>query len=343
MSPSSVAAGAIRVPRVTYVSWAPHCSRSDHTARELGGTSHMVYWEWLGSHPATVWLKYLGQTLSTWRLLWRERPDAVFVMSPPPTAIPSVYVYCRLRRIPFVVDAHSGVFLTDRWRHFQGFQFWFLRRAATTIVTNEYLAERVRSHGGHATVAADVPVAFGAAGDGAPAVPFTAVFVTSFDRDEPIAEMVRAAALAPDVPFLMTGDSPRAAQLLPAALPPNLTRTGFVDTSTYGTILRQAGVVIALTSDAHTTQRGAFEAIYQGTPVIVSDTALLREEFDSGAVHVANQAAAIAGAVRAVRQDLAGFRIGAERLRARKTARWGETRTALLAAIGGAARPEVRA
>src|SRR5262245_29371383 len=29
-------------PRITYISWAPHCSRSDHTARELGGTSHMV-------------------------------------------------------------------------------------------------------------------------------------------------------------------------------------------------------------------------------------------------------------------------------------------------------------
>ena len=35
---------------ITYISWAANCSRSDHTARELGGVSHMVYLGWLGSH-----------------------------------------------------------------------------------------------------------------------------------------------------------------------------------------------------------------------------------------------------------------------------------------------------
>ena len=94
---------------ISYISWAPHCSRSDQTARELGGTSHMVYWEWLGSRLSTVWLKYIGQTIDTWRLLAREPCDAVFVMSPPPIAVIAVYVACLVKRIPFVVDAPAGL------------------------------------------------------------------------------------------------------------------------------------------------------------------------------------------------------------------------------------------
>ena len=62
---------------VTYISWAPHCSRSDYTARELGGESHMVYAGWLGSNPLTVVLKYIVQTYQTWRILLRGGHDAV--------------------------------------------------------------------------------------------------------------------------------------------------------------------------------------------------------------------------------------------------------------------------
>lgn len=318
--------------RVTYISWAPHCSRSDCTARELGGTSHMIYWGWLGSHPATVWLKYLGQTVSTWNVLFRERPDIVFVMSPPPIAIFAVYVYCAVRRVRFVVDAHSGVFLTKRWRAFQRMQFWVCRRATTTIVTNAHLAELVRSHGCRATVVPDVPITF----DGTASYPtetngFCVAYVTSFDRDEPIAAMVEAARRLPQIRFYMTGDA--APGRLPERLPANLTVTGFLETSSYGALLRQAGVVVALTTDDHTMQRAAYESVYQGTPVIVSDTELLRHAFDEGAVHVDNSPDAIVKAVMRVRDDARGYKEAASRLGARKSAEWLHTKSALLAAL----------
>lgn len=336
--PVSVLEGAPRPAskalRLTYISWVPHCSRSDCTARELGGTSHMVYWGWLGSHPATVALKYLGQSVSTWRVLFRERPDVVFVMSPPPAAIVPVYVYCALRRRRFVVDAHSGVFLTRRWRLFQGIHFWLCRRAATTIVTNEYIAALVRSRGGHATVVADVPIEFGESGI-APAglESFTVVFVTSFDRDEPIAVMVEAARRLPAVRFVMTGDPGPAARLLLAALPANLTLTGFLDAAVFGALIRNAGVVVALTTDDHTMQRAAYEAIYQGTPVIVSDTEVLRRAFDEGALHVDNSAAAIVNAVVKLRDNAPQFKEGALKLRSRKREQWLRAKAELWAAL----------
>jgi glycosyltransferase involved in cell wall biosynthesis len=317
--------------RVSYISWAPHCSRSDFTARELGGTSHMVYCGWLGSHPATILPKYAAQSVSTWRVLNRERPDVVFVMSPPPIAILAVYIYCLVRGGRFVVDAHSGVFLTKRWRWFQRMQFWLCRRAATTIVTNDVLAALVNARGGRTTVVPDVPIVF----EGGPDDPsgfeeFTVVCVTSFDRDEPIAAMVGAAVRLPGVKFLMTGDVEGKRQLLPSPLPANLQLTGFLDPAEYGRLLRRASVVIALTTDEHTMQRGAYEAIYQGTPVIVSDTPLLRAAFDEGALHVRNTPDEIARAVLDVRSNRIPFKQGAGRLQLRKRARWLETRAALL-------------
>ena len=324
--------------RVTYISWAPHCSRSDHTARELGGTSHMVYWGWLGSRPATVLLKYLGQTLSTWRVLMREQPDAVFVMSPPPVAIVAVYPYCVLRRIPFVIDAHTGAFL-KRWQLFQRAQFWLARRAAATIVTNEHLRNLVIENGGRAVVLPDVPVEFTPTDSGLiEAGRFTVVCVTSFDRDEPIASMLEAARRLPEVRFFMTGNPTKAAALLPAPLPANLTLTGFLDTPVYGRLLRDAGVVMALTIEQHTMQRGAYEAIYQGTPVIVSDNPLLREAFDEGAVYVDNSPAAIVSAVQVIQTRSAEYRVAASRLRSRKLERWRQKKAELTQLVNGGPR-----
>ena len=71
--------------KITFISWAPYCSRSDHIARELGGSSHMVYLSRFGSHPATVAFKYAGQLLRTLEILRAERPEAVFVMGWEPT------------------------------------------------------------------------------------------------------------------------------------------------------------------------------------------------------------------------------------------------------------------
>jgi hypothetical protein len=80
--------------------------------------------------------------------------------------------------------------------------------------------------------------------------------------------------------------------------------------------------------------RGAWEAIYQGTPVIVSDWPLLRDAFDEGAVHADNTASGIAAAVARARDQYGELSEGARRLRSRKEQRWTITRSALLDRLG---------
>ncbi len=321
------------LPRVTYISWAESCSRSDHTARELGGQSHMVYLPQFGSRASTILLKYLGQWRETARILRDERPDVVFVMTPPLFASFPAFLHAWRYGGRVVLDAHSAAFLHPRWRHLLWLQRWLCRRAATTLVHNPHLAEKVRAAGAVPTLVPDVPVVYGRIEPFPRPQGFTVAVVCSFNYDEPVAAILDAARLVPDVRFFMTGNPKHLSAELASRVPPNVTLTGFLSTEAYGGLLTTADAVMTLTTRDHTMLRGAYEAIYQGTPVIVSDWPILRDFFDEGALHVGETAEAIAAAVRAMQASPEHFRSGAARLRDRKLAAWRETRQAILARI----------
>jgi glycosyltransferase involved in cell wall biosynthesis len=322
-------------PRVTYISWAESCSRSDHTARELGGTSHMIYLPRFGSRASTVAFKYFGQWVRTARVLRQDRPDAVFVMTPPVFAALPAFWYAWLHGKQVVLDAHTAAFLHPRWRRFQWLQRALCRRARTTLVHNEHLADAVRAMGGQPTLVPDVPVVYDKVEPFDRQGRFTVAVVCSFNYDEPIAAILDAARQVPDVRVLMTGNPRHLAPALASNLPPNVTLTGFLSVAAYGGLVSGADVVMSLTTRDHTMLRGAYEAVYQGTPVIVSDWQLLRDAFDDGAVHVDNSSGQIVAAIRRIQADPDRFKAGARRLREKKLSRWSATRDAISALIGG--------
>jgi glycosyltransferase involved in cell wall biosynthesis len=297
----------------------------------------MVYWRRLGSRPATVWLKYLGQAFSTWKILLRDRPDAVFVMSPPVVAGLVVWPYCALRQIPFVVDAHTGAFVDRRWRHFQGLQHWLCRRAATTIITNTHLQELLASHGADSTILPDVPVRYPEDQRPFEKTGFTVAVICSFDYDEPVEIIWQAAAAMPEVRFLVTGD-PGRVEVRGLTAPDNLVLTGFLDNAAYGSLIRNADLVMALTTGQHKMLRAAYEAIYQGTPIIISDSPMLRAEFGQGATLIQNTVESVMDAVRKMREDLPRYRTEAAALRERKEQRWEGNRRQLIEKISAGRR-----
>lgn len=129
---------------------------------------------------------------------------------------------------------------------------------------------------------------------------FTVAVICSFDYDEPVELILETARGLPDVQFKVTGD-PRKVARLRLELPSNLRLTGFLDNAAYGQLLRDSDVVMALTIGKHKMLRAAYEAIYQGTPIIISDSPMLREEFDKGAIVVENSPQLLAAAVRRCR------------------------------------------
>ena len=109
--------------------------------------------------------------------------------------------------------------------------------------------------------------------------------------------------------------------------------TGFLSNGAYASLISQADAVMTLTTRDHTMLRGAWEAVYQGTPVIISNWGVLREAFDAGAIHVDNTPEDIVRAVERLRRDYGQFRQGAQALRLRKEQRWVRVRAELQALI----------
>src|SRR5262249_46472246 len=141
-------------------------------------------------------------------------------------------------------------------------------------------------------------------------------------RDEPIEVFLAAAARVPDIQFFVTGRFEDADPKLLRTKPANVTFTGFLLDAQYVGLLMVSDAVICLTTADHTMQRGAYEAIYLGKPVITSNFEILRQAFDKGTVHVGNTADDIVAGITQMRTELSRYQTEAERLKAEKLDRW---------------------
>lgn len=266
------------------LAWARAQGRTSGLAEALQLEAHFVAdrIEAPGSAP----LRWALSAWRTWRLLRARRPSAVLLTLPPYPAVLVCLLFRRLHRTRLVLDLHSGVFQEPRWR-------WALRptlaaaRAADgCLVTNDELAEELRRAGvGHVLVVDDPPLPPAAdlpRGGGGVVVP------SGGSTDEPLEEVARAAALL-DVPVTLTGSG---------APLPGVRRTGWLDDEAYLRAVAGADVVMCLTTREQTMQRGGYEALALGRPLVTSDTRVLREWFEGAAVHVAPRADAIAAGVR---------------------------------------------
>ena len=324
-----------------FISWAPYCSRSDAIARRLDGESHMVYAPQWGSRRSTILFKYLSQTLQTLWLLVRRRPSVVFVMAPPVVACAPVWLYCLCTGASFVIDAHTGAFLHRRWLKLQWLQRFFSRRALATVITNRHLQEMVEAWGARATIVSDVPVYFSRPVPMKLGGTCNMVLVSSFDRDEATDEFLEAAAAVPEVQFHVTGDHSTLPQKVLASTPVNVRFTGFLSDEEFVGLLTACDAVIALTTDDHTMQRAAYEAIYLGKPVVTSDFGILRESFPEGAIHVKPTASAIADGIRQMAHQRERLRQEALQLREAKLRRWDCVAAELRKLIGMHVEPSI--
>ncbi|MBI4787777.1 MAG: glycosyltransferase [Chloroflexi bacterium] len=327
--------------RTSFIVWGPpsHGPRSQVLARELGIESlHFVQ---AGAQRGILSapFRYIYQAVETLRRLWRERPQVVFVQSPPSLAVLTVYLYCRMAGARYLIDAHSAALLQRVWMSPRWLHRLLLRSAITTMVTNEHFQAQVEADGGHAFLLPDVPSDFGVAanltpypspvGAGSPRPsyahqataqggetpplqkrgvrqPYIAV-VNTFQADEPLDEILAATRDLPEIEFYVTGKKQNARADVLALAPANVHFTDFLADEAYYALLSQADAVMCLTTRDHTMQRGACEALSLAKPIITSDTDVLKTYFDRGTVHVANRSENIRQAILQIRADLACY------------------------------------
>jgi glycosyltransferase involved in cell wall biosynthesis len=280
-------------PRL-WVTWE-HQRRNRELSRAL--KAELV--EFNCEYPALLRPLLMGKTL--WAVI-RRRPTVVFGQNPSLVLAALLVQLRRLRLVRLlIIDAHNAGLmplegrspvLNRLARHIQ-------RHADLVLVSNAGLVRRVEHNGGQAFVLPDcVP---GLASGARRELPgrHNVLYVSTFAPDEPLSELLAAAAsLGNEFTLFVSGDY-RRARLDPSAVPPNVVLTGFLPEADYLSLLCSADVVVDLTTREDCLVCGAYEAVATGKPLVLSDTAANRGFFYCGAVFVRNSAAAISEGIRA--------------------------------------------
>lgn len=298
-----------------FVTWAGHARRSTELGKRFSALPVFIFPGETRGLAATAW-RYLRSFVATLRLFARERPTLVFVLNQPVFLVLAAYLYSHVRRCPYVIDHHSGAFNYRQAKWSLPLLRLLCRHASLSIVTNPHHAEILRGWGCRVRVIADVPFDFAMREEGPPLDEIPAagsfrerrsdrssvVMVSTFSRDEPLEAVLEAARRLPEVDFYVTGSLKRADKRLLVRAPLNVTFTDFLPDRDYVALLRTSQAVLALTTRDHTLQRGAYEALSLGRPIITSDWPLLREVFCRGAVYTRNDARSIEGAIQSTLQ-----------------------------------------
>ena len=291
--------------RRVWITWESH-RRSRGLAAGLGATLHEI------AERGSRLRRYLHSVGQTFRVLFSARGGVVIVQSPSIVLANLATTFGGLAGVKVVVDAHNGGI--DPLEGKSAMLSWLARRALRksdlVIVTNRALATQVESFGAKAFVLTDpmpdFPGVSGAKVGEAPTMS-RVVAICTWASDEPYLELLRAAALLPpQCELAITGRS-RLTESQRASLPANVRLTGFVSESDYTDLLRTADVIVDLTTRENCLLCGAYEAVSVHKPLVVSDTAALRDLLGSASLYCRNEAPAIAAAITSALEQRSGL------------------------------------
>ncbi|MBX5461134.1 MAG: glycosyltransferase [Steroidobacteraceae bacterium] len=280
-----------------WITWETH-RRSRGLSAALGATLHEI------NDRSGRLARYARSAVRTLHILFDSRGSVVFVQSPSIVLANLAVSVRKLAGLTIIIDAHNGGIdpLDGRSPLLTRLARRALRKSDLVIVTNEALARQVEGFGAKAFVLTDPMPDFPPAKpeDANASKPGTRriLAICTWASDEPYLELIRAATLLPEGCELAITGRPRLTDAQRAAVPPNVRLTGFVSEEEYVQRLRTADVIVDLTTRENCLLCGAYEAISVNKPLVVSDTAALRELLDDAAIYCANDSQSIADAIR---------------------------------------------
>lgn len=239
-------------------------------------------------------LRYLCNGWRTLHTLWREKPGVIWIQLPQVPLLWVALFYRSLfrRRAVIVADCHNAMFRPP-WSKVP-FGLSLLAKCDIVLAHNPDVMETAVQLGverARLMVVEDPPASF--ASTPAPLAlsidlprPWL-VFPASFAADEPIAELIAAARLTPDVSFLITGNlkNCRNPELLAQATS-NIRFMGFLSREDFEALIQHCDAVIAFTRFDGIQLSVCGEAVGAGKPMLISDTGTLRRQFPTGTVFV---------------------------------------------------------
>lgn len=271
--------------------------RNESLARALG----CEYARLDHSHANPV-ARYLRSGYETIGLLNRRRPEVVFTQCPSLALVGVVAAVRRVREFSWVVDAHNHAIERLAAGGVVGKALGqALRLADAVLVSNAALVPVVEAIGARGLVLSD-PLPELAAHSPPPwmaaATRPVLVLISSFAADEPI-DLFLQAVSAIEAPFTIyvTGRKSKAGSALRWASQ-RVVFTDFLSQGDYDGLIANADLLIDLTTRPNCLVCGAYEAVAAGVPVLLSDSAALRETFGEGSILASNDFAGYQTAVR---------------------------------------------
>lgn len=278
----------------TWIAWETQ-RRTQTLSHSLGCRLRIFDHERLG------WFRYPWSALRTLALLAMERPSLVVVQNPSMVLAALACACKRALGFSLVVDRHSNFLLSPgaakgakgikgvKRALFLALSRYSLRNADITIVTNPEIAARVAKESGRPFILPD-PYPDLAIAPRPPGRPVArVVFVCSWADDEPIREMMEAAAeLRGEIVMHVTGRPKAAYSGMLKRRTDNFRPTGFLSDAEYFRLMAEADAVAVLTTQPSTLVCGAYEGLAMGKPLLLSGSNVLRRYFAAGAVHLEN-------------------------------------------------------
>jgi glycosyltransferase involved in cell wall biosynthesis len=239
----------------------------------------------------------------------------LIVTNPPFPAALVGWAAARLAGARVVLDSHPGAFGAQGDRvaaRLLPLHRLLVPRVDLSMVASEQWRQQILEWGGDAVVVHE------AAGDWqlTPAVRgqrLQILYVGHFAPDEPWREVIKAAMQLPECDLHITGEV-QSAPLDDVELPENVKLVGFMDPDRYKQAVTEADAVLCLTTEPESIMRSAYEAVWAGRPLIVSDWPAGRETFPY-AIPVDNDGDSIAAGI--ARADRDYDRLAADAPRAR--------------------------
>lgn len=307
---------------IAAITWSPGLRHVEDYARRLNASLYNIHYL-LPQRPLLAPIKYVPQCVKTWIVLRRQRPSAVYVFISPVIAAMSVFLYCWLAKVPFIMDVGAHAIVSKKWAWSVPLMRFLSRRARVNIVDQESF-KRLFDSWGAKTILLERPP-FGSknhADSMSEPERFTVTLISTFSPDEPIEVVLRAARELTDVNFFILGDTKKANRKLLRKAPNNVTFTGYLSGDDYWVRLANSHALMTLTTLPNSLLSGAVEGMSLGKPLILSNQPTLKTYFEKGAVFVDHSVESIVEgvqAVRARRDDLARQSI---ELAAEKRERW---------------------
>lgn len=236
-------------------------------------------------------LRFPLSILSTVKILIREKLSKdlslVIVQNPSMLLAGLACLFGVLFKTFIIVDRHSNFLLTEKKRSFfylaifNFLHYFTIKKADITIITNNFLAQKIKKIGGNPFILPDK----------IPSIQPTMtvnlkgrqnlLLISSFHKDEPTNEVIKAMKnlIAKDIYLYVSGDYRKLDKKTHQESPDNVIFTGFLDEKDFINTLFAVDVIIVLTKIDYCMLCGCYEAVAAKKPLITSRRQVLMDYF----------------------------------------------------------------